>query len=157
MARQTRPKARNPQLLAIGTRLRIEREAQGISLNDLCVAIGCAINTVRWHEAGSRMMRADQIVRCATVLRLDAPALMLPVYPDSAPMKETRVALGALMTARRTALNLAQVDVVKNTSVPLHELLAHEEGERCLRVDQLFAVAKALKVEPAALMAVVDG
>ena len=53
---------------ALGARLRVEREAHGISLEDFARAMGGSINTIRWHEAGSRMLRGDDLVQAARIL-----------------------------------------------------------------------------------------
>ena len=56
---------------ALGQRFREVRKRQKVTLIDLSKHLGCSINTVRWHEAGARMLRADDIVRCAEFMRVD--------------------------------------------------------------------------------------
>lgn len=42
-------------LVAIGKRIRAEREAAGISAGDLCSRVGCTINTLYRTENGAQM------------------------------------------------------------------------------------------------------
>lgn len=71
----TRPEARGPLEAALGARFRAVRKAHKVTLHDLANGLGCSVNTVRWHEAGARMMRTDDIVRAADIIGCDAALL----------------------------------------------------------------------------------
>lgn len=60
---------------ALGRRFREVRKRQKVRLLDLSQALGCSINTVRWHEAGARMLRTDDLIRCAGVMGVDPAEL----------------------------------------------------------------------------------
>lgn len=151
---RTTPKAKSDVARALGARLRIEREAQGLNLHDLAQGAGVSINTIRWHEAGSRMLRADDLVSIAVLLNMDAQALMVPHDADREADGTMRLALGRRMQAERALAGKLQHQVVLGTGVAVHDLAAHEAGKRSLRADQLVSIALALKIEPSKLMAV---
>jgi transcriptional regulator with XRE-family HTH domain len=44
---------------------------------NLSRALNCSVNTIRWHEAGARMMRADMIVRAAAVMGVTPDELLI--------------------------------------------------------------------------------
>lgn len=69
----------------LGAQFRSVRERQGMSLIDLSRQLGCSINTVRWHEAGARMMRANLIARAASILGTSVAELV--TVPDAADNK----------------------------------------------------------------------
>jgi transcriptional regulator with XRE-family HTH domain len=148
---RTKPVAKNIDAAALGARLRIEREAHGITLSDLALALGVSINTIRWHESGARMMRSDEVAMAAKVLRLDAGDLMVPFYSER-DSEALRKALGRRMASLRTQAGMLQRHLVEGTAIALHEIVAHEAGARSLRADQLAVVALKLKVDAAALM-----
>lgn len=153
MSRATKPVSKGPHAAAIGARLRVEREAHPISLEDFAQAVGMSINKVRWHEAGSRLLRADELAVCARILKLEPLVMMIPHYADREADMATRVALGRLMQSARALQNKRQHEIVAKvpglTATDLHN---HEQGARSLRIDHLFAVATVLKVEPAKLL-----
>lgn len=63
---------------AIGERFKAEREARGVTQKQLCDGLQVSINTVRWHEAGSRCLRADQLVAAAAIIGCSAADLLPP-------------------------------------------------------------------------------
>lgn len=71
----TRPEARGQVEAALGARFRKVRKTQKVTLLDLAQRLGCSVNTVRWHEAGARMMRVDDIVRAAEIIGVDPAEL----------------------------------------------------------------------------------
>jgi transcriptional regulator with XRE-family HTH domain len=62
---------------ALGAQFRAVRRRQKCWLLDLSSALKCSVNTIRWHEAGARMMRADMIVRAATVMGVSPDELLI--------------------------------------------------------------------------------
>lgn len=78
----TKPVPAGDVEVALGRRFREVRKRQKVRLTDLAEGLGCSINTVRWHEAGARMLRTDDLVRCATIMGVE-PA-ELTVSPQEA-------------------------------------------------------------------------
>lgn len=74
----TKPEARGALEERIGSAFRSARVEAGISLMDMANALGCSINTVRWHEAGARLFRADDIVRAASIMDVPPDTLLGP-------------------------------------------------------------------------------
>lgn len=72
----SKPMARGEVERALGERFRAVRRRQKCWLADLSKALDCSINTIRWHEAGARMMRADMIVRAAAVMGVEPDELV---------------------------------------------------------------------------------
>lgn len=62
---------------ALGARFREVRRRQKCWLMNLSRALNCSVNTIRWHEAGARMMRADMIVRAAAVMGVSPDELLI--------------------------------------------------------------------------------
>lgn len=71
----TKPIAAGPVEQALGDRFREVRKRQKIRLLDLSEGLGCSVNTIRWHEAGARMLRTDDLVRCADIMGIDVSML----------------------------------------------------------------------------------
>ena len=61
--------------VALGRRFREVRKRQKVRLMDLADALSCSVNTIRWHEAGARMLRTDDLVRCARVMGVEPSEL----------------------------------------------------------------------------------
>jgi transcriptional regulator with XRE-family HTH domain len=76
-APETIPVARSPENAALGNRFREVRRRQKVGLLALSKALGCSLNTVRWHEAGARMLRLDHVVQAAGIMGVQ-PAELLP-------------------------------------------------------------------------------
>lgn len=72
----TRPKARGDIEAALGERFREVRRSHRVWLKDLAARLECSVNTIRWHEAGARSMRADMLVRAAQVIGVPPSELM---------------------------------------------------------------------------------
>ena len=53
---------------ALGEQFRLVRRQQGVWLRDLSRTLGVSVNTIRWHEAGARMLRTDTLVRAAHLM-----------------------------------------------------------------------------------------
>lgn len=68
------------------------RQAAGVSQEQMTAHLGCSINTLRWHEAGARALRADQLVLAAELLRCE-PADLVQDTGGTAdrPAKRSRV------------------------------------------------------------------
>lgn len=71
----TKPVAAGPVEQALGVLFREVRKRQKIRLIDLSEGLGCSVNTIRWHEAGARMLRTDDLVRCANIMGVEASLL----------------------------------------------------------------------------------
>lgn len=67
----TRPEAASAENAALGARFREVRRARKVYLRPLAEALGCSINSIRWMEAGARMMRADQLVKAAHIMGVE--------------------------------------------------------------------------------------
>lgn len=61
---------------ALGAQFRTVRRRQKVWLKELSRRLECSVNTIRWHEAGARMMRADMLVRAAEVIGVQPQELM---------------------------------------------------------------------------------
>ena len=75
--KSTVPVAASDDLAALGARFKEVRRAHKVYLRPLAQAMDCSVNYIRWHEAGARMMRVDQLVAAARVIGVD-PAELLP-------------------------------------------------------------------------------
>ncbi len=51
-----------------GKRLRELRRSLKISQATMATELGCSINTLRWHEGGARIFRADRLGKAAKIL-----------------------------------------------------------------------------------------
>lgn len=76
MSGPTIPVARSPEAARLGDAFRAMRKARGLSLTDMAKALQCSINTVRWHEAGATLFRADMMERAAGHLQCTVDELM---------------------------------------------------------------------------------
>jgi len=76
MSGPTIPVARSPEAARLGDAFRAMRKARGLSLTDMAKALQCSINTVRWHEAGATLFRADVLERAAACLSCSVDDLM---------------------------------------------------------------------------------
>lgn len=85
----TRPVPLGEKEARIGAAFRAAREAKGVFLADLAAALSCSINSIRWHEAGARMMRTDDLIRAAEVLGLPTSDLLPPEAAQRADEPQT--------------------------------------------------------------------
>lgn len=60
----------------LGERFRAVRRARKVWLRPLADALGVSVNTIRWHESGARMMRADTIVKAAEIIGVEPGDLL---------------------------------------------------------------------------------
>lgn len=72
----TKPLPKGDVEMALGEQFRAVRRRQKVWLRDLAKKLECSVNTVRWHEAGARMMRADMIIKSAEYMGVSANELM---------------------------------------------------------------------------------
>lgn len=72
----TIPIAKGELQASIGERFRAVRRSRGVWLRDIATALRCSVNTIRWHETGARMLRADAIVEAAALLGVPASVLL---------------------------------------------------------------------------------
>lgn len=82
--RSATPVARGEMEAGIGARFREIRKSCKVSLKPLAEHLECSVNTVRWHEAGARMMRADLIVRAAQFMKVNPQELLPPGHQPEA-------------------------------------------------------------------------
>ena len=73
----TTPMPKGDLQARLGERFRAVRRARGVWLRDMAQALKCSVNTIRWHEAGARMMRADMIVRAAAIMGVSPDELLI--------------------------------------------------------------------------------
>lgn len=69
---------------ALGAQFRTVRRRQKVWLKELSRRLDCSVNTIRWHEAGARMMRADMLVRAAEIIGVPPHELMPPATQGEA-------------------------------------------------------------------------
>lgn len=72
----------NPQRL--GRYFRHYREAANITLRDMAERMGMSINTIRWHEAGIRLLRVPEIWRASAILGVTPDRLLDPSFDPAA-------------------------------------------------------------------------
>lgn len=76
-AKPTVPVAKDKRSKMIGSLFRRAREAKGITLRKLAEDMGCSVNTIRWHEAGHTLFRADQLKTAAHAMRVRVADLLV--------------------------------------------------------------------------------
>ena len=70
---------------AIGAAFRAARKRRGFTLLQLSAALGCSINSVRWHEAGARLLRTGDLIRAAEAMGVPTTEVLPPeLTPESA-------------------------------------------------------------------------
>lgn len=81
----SKPQAKGEVERALGERFKAVRRRQKCWLAELSKALDCSVNTIRWHEAGARMMRADMIVRAAAAMGVQPDELVFefPATPKN--------------------------------------------------------------------------
>jgi transcriptional regulator with XRE-family HTH domain len=72
MIKKTVPMPAGDLQVAIGMRFRKLRKSKKMSLITLSKQLRCSVNSIRWMEAGHRMMRFDHIVLAAQILGIPA-------------------------------------------------------------------------------------
>lgn len=80
----TRPVPASDDHAIIGRKMREKRVAANVSVMKLARALNVSVNTVRWHEAGARLLRADDLVIAASVLGCKPSDLIDPENADAA-------------------------------------------------------------------------
>lgn len=60
----------------LGETFRVIRRSRSVWLRDLAKVLGVSVNTIRWHENGARMMRADLIVKAAEHMGIEPGVLL---------------------------------------------------------------------------------
>lgn len=73
----TKPNPKGDLEAKLGAQFRDTRRARGVWLRPLSKLLGVSVNTVRWHEAGARMMRTDDIVRAAEIIGVSPADLVV--------------------------------------------------------------------------------
>lgn len=72
----TKPQPKGEMEAALGEQFRTVRRRQKVWLRDLAEKLGCSVNTIRWHEAGARMMRADMLAQAAEIMGVQPQELV---------------------------------------------------------------------------------
>lgn len=60
----------------LGARFRQYREAAGLGLRPFATKVGLTYPTIRRHEAGNMMLRANVLIECAAVLGVEPGDLL---------------------------------------------------------------------------------
>lgn len=108
-ARHHTPVALNEFTAALGARFRAIREGKKIFLRDMARRMGVCINTIRWHEAGARMMRADDLVEAARVLQVE-PCALIAQEQEGKPTWQEQLAAAPDVGAQRESATDGQPD-----------------------------------------------
>jgi transcriptional regulator with XRE-family HTH domain len=82
------------EAVKLGKTFRAYRKAAGVTLRDLGKGIGMSINTIRQHEAGSRLFRVDDIHAAARFFGVP-PQKLIEIDPSWLPTRRQQ-------TRRRT-------------------------------------------------------
>lgn len=86
----TKPVPKGELEAELGRRFRLARERAEVRLTDVASHLGCSINTVRWHEAGTRLLRVDDVVRFARLIGCDPSDLVKEPIEDAEAEGEPR-------------------------------------------------------------------
>lgn len=78
----TKPTEGSEVQKALGDTFRSVRTRSGITLKALAQRMQRSINTIRWHEAGSRSLRADDLVLAAQVMGCSPTMLVADKAPQ---------------------------------------------------------------------------
>jgi transcriptional regulator with XRE-family HTH domain len=73
---ETTPKPASELHAELGAHFRACRKRSKKTLKELSTHLGCAVNTVRWMEAGARMLRYDDVVKAAIFMGMPASELI---------------------------------------------------------------------------------
>lgn len=73
---QTVPVPKDEESARLGALFREAREAKEVGLKRMAEALGVSVNTIRWHEAGDTLMRADTVRKAADFLGVTAGSLL---------------------------------------------------------------------------------
>lgn len=75
----------------LGRNFRRYRRAKKLTLRQMADELGCSINTIRYHEGGSRLLRVKEIWRAASILGVAANKLLDPkVEPLAQPASQPK-------------------------------------------------------------------
>lgn len=74
----TKPVPGTETQIALGRTFLRERSRTGVTLERIATALKTSINTIRWHEAGARSLRADDLIAAAGVMGC-SPATLIAV------------------------------------------------------------------------------
>ena len=75
----TKPVPKTSLEVSLGAHFRKVRKEREFTLDTLRKALGVSVNTLRWHEAGARSMRLNDVVRAVQIMQ----AGNLPLVPDA--------------------------------------------------------------------------
>ena len=67
-----------PNKKRLGKHFRHYREAANITLRDMARRMGMSINTIRWHEAGIRLLRVHDLWKASNILGVTPDRLLDP-------------------------------------------------------------------------------
>lgn len=78
LKQNTKPHPKGELELNLGGKFREVRRSKRVWLRDLADKLGVSVNTIRWHESGSRMLRSDLLIRAANAMEVDPCVLINP-------------------------------------------------------------------------------
>lgn len=85
--RDWKPKSKSDTEMQLGLTFRRLRKAKGFSMRGIARRMGIAVNSVRWHEAGATMLRADDLLKATEILDCTAnDVMMLADHEDDVPV-----------------------------------------------------------------------
>lgn len=131
MTHATKPEATSELAAKLGARFQATRNRYGckVTLTDLAKQLNVSMNTLRWHEAGARMLRADQIAKAAEIMGVP-PGDLLTVREEDVRRGE-RFALYRIRSGRKVEVLGKEIRATTN------EIRWHEMGVQMLERDQL--------------------
>jgi transcriptional regulator with XRE-family HTH domain len=131
----------------LGARFQAARNRYGskVTLTELSKKLGVSVNTLRWHEAGARMLRADQIHEAAGIMGIP-PGELLTVLDED-------VARGERFAMYRIKNGIKLEALCREIRATPQEIRWHEMGVAMLERDQLRRAAVCLKAPLAELAA----
>lgn len=131
MTHATKPEATSDLAAKLGARFQAARNRYGhkVTLSELSKALKVSMNTLRWHEAGARMLRADQIAQAAELMKIP-PGDLLTVREDD-------VKRGERFAMYRIRANFEIDKLGKEIRATPAEIKWHEMGVQMLERDQL--------------------
>ena len=126
----------------IGQRIRQHRKAQGRTLDEVSRSMGITLQRLGQIERGGAI-RVDQLTAASLALGIPTGELLGEAVETARPPSVEH--LGRRIRLRRVELDLTQGDLGEAIDMPYQQLHRIEAGKRSLRVEQLAAIAGALR------------
>ena len=90
----TKPTSGTDTQIALGKLFREAREHSGVTLRQLAERMGMSINTIRWHEAGTRCIRVDDLVMAARMMGVPPDILIRDAMPVDEAIERLAASIG---------------------------------------------------------------